>query len=85
MVHRIFKGMVPRTNRKNVELDLVKKYTTLFSIRHLIDGGIDSRFLSNSQGFVDISRSAERLFSDWFITNEFFDCDEGDDIKGLIN
>ena len=85
MVHRIFKGMVPRTNRKNVELDLVKKYITLFAIRHLIDGGIDSRFLSNSQGFVNISRSAKRLFSDWFITNKLFDCDEGDDIKGLIN
>jgi hypothetical protein len=24
MVHRIFKGMVPRTNRKNIELDLLK-------------------------------------------------------------
>jgi hypothetical protein len=77
--------MVPRTNRKNVELDLVKKYTTLLAIRHLIDGGVDSRFLRNSQGFVDISQSAERLFDDWFITNELVDCDEGDDIKGLVN
>lgn len=85
MIHRIFKGMVPRTNRKNVELDLVKKYTTLLAIRHLIDGGVDSRFLRNSQGFVDISQSAERLFDDWFITNELVDCDEGDDIKGLVN
>jgi hypothetical protein len=41
MVHKIFKGIVPHTNRKNVELDLLKRYTTLFAIRHLIDGGID--------------------------------------------
>jgi hypothetical protein len=86
MVHRIFKGMVPRTNRKNIELDLLKRYTTLFAIRHLIDGGIDSRFLKNSQGFIDISRSIEKLFSDWFIANNSSpDSNEIDDIKGLVN
>ena len=41
MVHRIFKNMVPRTNCKNIDLDLLKHYTTLQSIRHLADGGID--------------------------------------------
>jgi hypothetical protein len=40
MVHRIFKGIVPRTNRKNIDLDLLKRYNTLFAIRHLIDGAL---------------------------------------------
>src|SRR3990170_1960051 len=31
MVHQIFKGMVPNTNHKNIELDLLKHYTTLFA------------------------------------------------------
>ena len=43
MVHQIFKAMVSQTNRKNIELDLLKRYTTLFAIRHLVDGGIDQR------------------------------------------
>uniref|UniRef100_U9UK07 Uncharacterized protein n=1 Tax=Rhizophagus irregularis (strain DAOM 181602 / DAOM 197198 / MUCL 43194) TaxID=747089 RepID=U9UK07_RHIID len=33
MVHRIFKNIVPHTNFKNIELDLLKRYTTLQSIR----------------------------------------------------
>ena len=68
MVHRIFKNMVPRTNRKNIELDLLKRYTTLQSIRYLADGGIDARYLQSSMGFINISRDTNHLFKDWFIT-----------------
>ncbi|GBC52022.2 hypothetical protein GLOIN_2v1836760 [Rhizophagus irregularis DAOM 181602=DAOM 197198] len=38
MVHHIFKRMVPKTNCKNIDLDLLKRYNTLFAIRHLADG-----------------------------------------------
>ncbi len=75
MVHRIFKSIVPHTNRKNVELDLLKQYTTLQSIRHLADGGIDVRYLQSSTGFIDISRNNNRLFKDWFITKRFPELD----------
>ena len=86
IIHRIFKGMVLQTNRKNIELDLLKRYTTLFAIQHLIDGRINSRFLNSSQDFIDISRNIERLFNDWFIANKpSLDCNEIDDIKGLVN
>ncbi|RGB31068.1 hypothetical protein C1646_764539 [Rhizophagus diaphanus] len=44
MVYRIFKGMVSKTNCKNIDLDLLKYYNTLFAIRYLADGGIDPRF-----------------------------------------
>jgi hypothetical protein len=65
---------------------LLKRYTTLFAIRHLIDGGIDSRFLKNNQAFIDISRNIGGLFNDWFIANkQSLDCNEIDNIKGLIN
>ncbi|PKB98811.1 hypothetical protein RhiirA5_430767 [Rhizophagus irregularis] len=59
MVHRIFKGIVPRTNLKNVGLDLLKHYTTLFAIRHLLDGGIDLRLSTPNSGFDD----ADEVFS----------------------
>src|SRR5688572_2035772 len=73
MVHRIFKSIVPRTNLKNVALDLLKHYTTLFAIRHLLDGGIDLRFSTSSNGFMNLSRHLKRLMSDWFITKDIVD------------
>jgi hypothetical protein len=68
MVHRIFKGIVPRTNRKNIDLDLLKRYNTLFAIRHLIDGGIDPRFARSCTGFADSNFG--RLFSNWYLTDD---------------
>jgi len=32
IVYSIFKEMVPKTNRKNIDLDLLKHYTILFAI-----------------------------------------------------
>jgi hypothetical protein len=68
MVHRLFKGIVPRTNLKNVSLDLLKNYTTLFAIRHLIDGGIDLRLSTQNSGFMNLPKHLQRMMSDWFIT-----------------
>ncbi|UZO21593.1 uncharacterized protein OCT59_013980 [Rhizophagus irregularis] len=48
MVHRIHKGVVPHTNKKNVEFDLIKRDNTLQTLRHLLDGGQDTRFGHNS-------------------------------------
>ena len=70
MVHRIFKSMVPKTNRKIVELDLIKRYNTIFAIRHLIDGGIDRRFSCPSNGFASLRKSDKILFTDWYITED---------------
>ena len=67
MVHRIFKNMVPRTNCKNIEFDLLKRYTTLQSIRHLADGRINPRNLQPSIDFMNISQDFNYLFKDWFI------------------
>ena len=68
MVHHIFKNMVPHTNCKNIKLDLLKRYTTLQSIRHLADGGIDPRNLQPSVEFMNISQDFNYLFKEWFIT-----------------
>ena len=69
MVHRLFKNIVPHTNRKNIELDLLKQYTTLQSIRYLADGGIDTRYLQPNTGFIDLFYSTN-LFKNWFIVEE---------------
>ena len=77
MVHRIFKNIVPHTNCKNVELDLLKHYTTLQSIRHLADGGFDPRYLQPSIDFINISQNSKHLFKDWFIMEDLL----GEDSK----
>jgi len=70
MVHRIFKGMVPHTNRKNIDFDLLKRYNTLFAIRHLVDGGVDSRFIRNCTGFINMSSNFKQLFLNWYLTED---------------
>jgi hypothetical protein len=70
MVHWIFKAMVLRTNRKNIELDLLKRYTTLFAIRHLTDGGIDWRLESSCNGFTTMDSNFGNLLTNWYITED---------------
>ena len=70
MVHRVFKGMVPKTNRKNIDLDLLKRYSILFAIRYLVDGGIDPRFTMSCTGFQNLSSNFGRLFSNWYVTED---------------
>jgi len=80
MVHRIFKNIVPRTNRKNIELDLLKHYNTLFAMRHLFDGGVDRRFSSTNNSFMSLLDHLKRLLDDWFIIEK----PEEDASEGLI-
>ena len=83
IVHRIFKNIIPRTNKKNVSLDLLKRYTTLFAVRHLLDGGIDLRFSTSSIGFINLPQHMQRMMSDWFVTKEKVNVDK-DENEGII-
>ena len=67
MVHKLFKNLVPRTNKKNIELDLLKRYNTLFAMRHLFDGGFDRRFSFTNNSFMILLHHLKRLLDDWFI------------------
>ena len=84
MVHRIFKNMVPHTNRKNVELDLLKRYTTLQSIRHLADGGLDPRYSRSNNDFINIFQGSKHLFKDWFIMEDLLE-EDGEEPEGKKN
>ena len=68
MVHWIFKVIVPRINCKNIELDLLKCYTTLFAIRYLINGGTNQRLSRTSYGFTNMSSNFGNLLTNWYIT-----------------
>lgn len=73
MVHHIFKNIVSQTNRKNIDLDLLKRYTTLFAIRHLFDGGVDKRFSFTNNALKNLPCQLKRLTNDWFIIKNTFD------------
>lgn len=89
MVHRIFKAMVLRTNCKNVELDLLKRYTTLFAIRHLVDGGADQRLSQPCRGFTTMPSNFRNLLTNWYITEDITedkllnDQESDEDVDGL--
>ncbi|CAB4416814.1 unnamed protein product [Rhizophagus irregularis] len=70
MVHRIFKAMVPQTNCKNVELDLLKRYTTLLAIRYLVDRGADQRLSQPCRGFATMQSNFRNLLTNWYITED---------------
>ena len=85
MVHHIFKGIVPKTNCKNIDLDLLKRYNTLFAIWHLADGSIDPRFNKSCIGFTNSNFS--QLFVNWYLTEDKYSIEDqvqNDDIEGKI-
>ncbi|GET53089.1 hypothetical protein GLOIN_2v1790940 [Rhizophagus irregularis DAOM 181602=DAOM 197198] len=79
MVHHIFKGMVPKTNCKNIDLDLLKRYNTLFAIRHLADGGIDPRFNRSCTGFTNSNFG--QLFLNWYVTEDKYSIEATEQVQ----
>ncbi|PKC56241.1 hypothetical protein RhiirA1_402281 [Rhizophagus irregularis] len=72
IMHRIFKGSVSNMNMKNIELDFIRRYNTLQTIRHLIDDGKDDRFSTIGQGFLNLTTDPllHPLLSDWYIMRD---------------
>ncbi|CAG8717054.1 5297_t:CDS:2, partial [Funneliformis mosseae] len=44
MVHRLFKAIIPHSNKKNIELDFMHRDNCLQALRFLMDSGIDERY-----------------------------------------
>ena len=70
MVHCTFKGSVSKMNRKNIELDLIRRHNTLQTIRYLIDGSKDDRFSNIGRGFSNITKDPllYPILSEWYMT-----------------
>lgn len=81
MVHRTFKGSVSKMNRKNIELDLIRRHNTLQTIRYLIDGGKDDRFSNIGQGFLNFTKDPllYPILSNWYMTQGLQEEDTTDD------
>jgi hypothetical protein len=66
-----------------VSLDLLKHYTTIFAIRHLLDGGIDLRSNTANNGFINLLKHLQHLMSNWFVTKDKVDVSD-DTSKGIV-
>jgi hypothetical protein len=74
MVHRTFKNMVPHMNCKVIELDLIRRYNTIQSLRHLIDGWIDSRFNTKTNMLSNLTMDPKirTILSGWYAVESSF-------------
>jgi hypothetical protein len=52
MMHGVYKKVIPHTNKKNVELDLIKRDNTLQGLRYIIDNGYDFRIPNDNNGCI---------------------------------
>ncbi|PKY62311.1 hypothetical protein RhiirA4_488574, partial [Rhizophagus irregularis] len=71
MIHRLFKNIIPHSNKKNIELDFMQRYNTLQALRYLLDGGIDFRYNNETQlNFKELSKSQciQSLLNSWYIS-----------------
>ena len=75
MVNRIFKSIVPHTNKHNLELTLLRQVNTLQTLRYLADGGVDDRISKASQSLFKeliIEPQLRPLLSGWCIDDSSF-------------
>ena len=70
-MHGVYKRVIPHTNKKNVEMDLMKRDNTLQALRYILDNGYDPRV---SQGISNCVRSIindnrlKCLLEGWYIS-----------------
>ena len=77
MVHRVFKQSAPKTNRKNIELDLLKWTNTLKAIQFIMENGNDPRIDENKNfgnGFRCLLTDSRLhyLLTGWYITEDLY-------------
>ena len=79
MVHRIFKQSAPKTNQKNIELDLLKRTNTLNAIQFIMEGGNDpSLDVDENDNFRDgfhcliTDPRLHSLLTGWYITEDLY-------------
>ena len=70
-MHGVYKRVIPHTNKKNVEMDLMKCDNTLQALRYILDNGYDSRFPQGASNCVNSIIKDSRLrylLEGWYIS-----------------
>ena len=89
IVHRLSKQAIPKTNRKNVELDLMRRANVLQAIRYLMDGGTDNRFNESNVGdgfrSIIMDQRLQPLLTGWYMTEDLYPEDVSEEGRSCIN
>ncbi|UZO03748.1 uncharacterized protein OCT59_024151 [Rhizophagus irregularis] len=86
MMHRLFKAMIPHSNKKNIEMDFVQCDNCLQTLRFLLDGGVDKRYDTERQlnfNMLSKDQCVHALLSSWYILPSKFDLEQDDDNTSL--
>ncbi|GBC46181.2 hypothetical protein GLOIN_2v1792200 [Rhizophagus irregularis DAOM 181602=DAOM 197198] len=86
MMHRLFKAMIPHSNKKNIEMDFVQCDNCLQTLRFLLDGGVDKRYDTERQlnfNMLSKDQCVRALLSSWYILPSKFDLEQDDDNTSL--
>ncbi len=84
MVHRLFKAIIPHSNKKNIELDFMRRDNCLQTLRFLMDGGIDERYDKITYfNFSALSkdRCVRMLFDSWYISPSIIDSEQEEEFN----
>jgi hypothetical protein len=76
MIHRLFKAIVPHSNKKNIEMDFAQRDNCLQTLRFLLDGGVDKRYDAERQfnfNMLSKDQCVRTLLSSWYILPSKFD------------
>ena len=71
MIYGVYKRMIPHTNKKNVEIDLMKRDNTLQALRYILDNGYDPRVsqdISNCIRSIINDNQLKCLLEGWYIS-----------------
>lgn len=86
MIHRLFKAIIPHSNKKNIELDFAQHHNTLQTLRYLLDGGTDFRYNNEMQfNFKELSKDqcVQSLLASWYISPSQSEYHEHMDENGI--
>ena len=80
MIHRLFKSIIPHSNKKNIELDFFHYHNSSQTLRYLLDGGVDSRYINTTQlNFKELLKDqcVRNFLDNWYISPLQFDLENG--------
>ena len=71
MMHGVYKKVIPHTNKKNVEFDLIRRDNILQGLRNIIDNGYDQRFPEGNNSYIRSIMKDNKLIcllEGWYIS-----------------
>lgn len=71
MMHGVYKKVIPHTNKKNVEFDLIKRDNILQGLRNVIDNGYDQRIPEGNNSCIRSIMKDNKLtclLEGWYIS-----------------